>query len=89
MQSFVEQLNEWGFALKQTLEAQLETGSLAAVLVVFAAGVLTSFTPCVYPMIPVTVTYIGGASAGNRRRAISLSLVYVLCVDFFAQDALE
>jgi len=48
------------------------------VFVVFAAGVLTSFTPCVYPMIPVTVTYIGGASAGNRRRAVSLSLVYVL-----------
>lgn len=74
----VETLNEWGYALSQTLQGQLEAGSVAAVLVVFAAGVLTSFTPCVYPMIPVTVTYIGGAAAGDRRRAISLSLVYVL-----------
>jgi thiol:disulfide interchange protein DsbD len=69
-------LNEWGYALSQTLQGQLDSGSPAAILVVFAAGVLTSLTPCVYPMIPVTVTYIGGAAAGNRRRAVSLSLVY-------------
>jgi thiol:disulfide interchange protein DsbD len=74
----LERINEWGFALSQTLQGQLEAGSAAAVFVVFAAGVLTSFTPCVYPMIPVTVTYIGGASAGSRRRAVTLSLVYVL-----------
>jgi thiol:disulfide interchange protein DsbD len=78
MSGFMERINEWGYALSQTLDAQLETGSLAAIFVVFAAGVLTSFTPCVYPMIPVTVTYIGGASAGSRRRAVTLSLVYVL-----------
>lgn len=77
MHGFLERINEWGYALGETLEGQLEAGSIAALLVVFAAGVLTSFTPCVYPMIPVTVTYIGGAADGNRRRAISLSLVYV------------
>jgi thiol:disulfide interchange protein len=78
MTGFTERLNEWGYALGQTLQGQLEAGSAAALVVVFAAGVLTSFTPCVYPMIPVTVTYIGGASAGNRRRAVALSVVYVL-----------
>jgi thiol:disulfide interchange protein DsbD len=77
MSGFIERINEWGYALGQTLDGQLESGSMAAVFVVFAAGVLTSFTPCVYPMIPVTVTYIGGASAGSRRRAVTLSLVYV------------
>lgn len=74
----IETLNEWGYALQQVLDAQLQAGSFSAVFVVFAAGVLTSFTPCVYPMIPVTVTYIGAASAGSRRRAVTLSLVYVL-----------
>jgi thiol:disulfide interchange protein len=74
----METLNEWGFHLSQTLQAQLQAGSLGAVFVVFAAGVLTSLTPCVYPMIPVTVTYIGGAAAGNRRRAVALSVTYVL-----------
>jgi len=74
----IDRLNEWGYALSQTLQGQLDAGSLSAVFVVFAAGVLTSFTPCVYPMIPVTVTYIGGAAAGNRRRAVALSTTYVL-----------
>lgn len=74
----IEQINEWGYALQKVLETQLEAGSVAAIFVVFAAGVLTSFTPCVYPMIPVTVTYIGGAAAGSRRRAVKLSVVYVL-----------
>src|SRR5512142_2830093 len=38
---------------------------------------VTSLTPCVYPVYPVTVTYIGGSAGGNRRRAVALSLVYV------------
>ena len=60
-----ELLTTWGQQLQQILNQQLESGSILAVFVVFAAGVLTSFTPCVYPMIPVTVTYIGGAAAGT------------------------
>ncbi len=78
MHELTELINSWNYELGQTLQGYLETGSLAAIFVVFASGVLTSFTPCVYPMIPVTVTYIGGAAAGNRRRAVSLSVVYVL-----------
>lgn len=78
MGSILDTLNQWGFALSQTLDAQLQSGSVAALFVVFAAGVLTSFTPCVYPMIPVTVTFIGGAAGGDRRRAVGLSLLYVL-----------
>ena len=74
----IDRLNEWGYALSQTLQGQLDAGSASAIFVVFAAGVLTSFTPCVYPMIPVTVTYIGGAAGGNRRRAVALSVTYVL-----------
>jgi thiol:disulfide interchange protein DsbD len=78
MHAFLERINEWGYALSKTLEGQLEAGSAAALAVVFAAGVLTSFTPCVYPMIPVTVTFIGGSAAGKRSRAVSLSSIYVL-----------
>lgn len=73
----LEQLNEWGYRLHEALQPMLEAGSLTAVLVVFAAGVLTSFTPCVYPMIPVTVTFMGSAAAGNRRLAFTLSAIYV------------
>ncbi len=45
----------------------------------FVAGLLTSFTPCVYPMIPITAAYIGGSSGkGSRLRALLLSMSYVL-----------
>jgi thiol:disulfide interchange protein DsbD len=77
----VEALLDWfqnaGFQLGQTLQGQLHVRSFASIFVVFAGGVLTSFTPCVYPMIPVTVSYIGGAAGGSRKRAVGLSLVYV------------
>lgn len=51
----------------------------------FAAGVLTSLTPCIYPMIPITAAIVGGselseAVKGVRRsrwRALRLSLAYV------------
>lgn len=78
MQSFRELIDGWGYGLSEMLKGQLEAGSMAALLVVFAAGVLTSLTPCVYPMIPVTVTYMGAAASGSRRRAVGLSLIYVL-----------
>jgi len=77
MEGLLHTLSQWGYELSRTLQGQLQSRSVAAVFVVFAAGVLTSFTPCVYPMIPVTVTFIGGAAAGDRRRAVGLSLVYV------------
>jgi cytochrome c-type biogenesis protein len=78
MHQFLEMINEWQYSLGQSVGGMLETNSPMVILVVFAAGVLTSLTPCVYPMIPVTVAYMGAAAAGSRRRAVWLSAVYVL-----------
>jgi thiol:disulfide interchange protein DsbD len=51
---------------------------LVALPLLFGAGVLTSLTPCVYPMIPITVGVIGGTAAGrSRRRTALLTLTYV------------
>jgi cytochrome c-type biogenesis protein len=50
----------------------------AAVPVLFAAGVLTSLTPCVYPMIPITVALVGGQAGGGRRAALRLTIAYVV-----------
>lgn len=36
--------------------------SWLAVLLCFASGILTSLTPCVYPMIPITINIFGRAS---------------------------
>jgi thiol:disulfide interchange protein DsbD len=49
-----------------------------AFVAVFAAGVLVSFTPCVYPVIPLTLGYIGARSVGRRWKGFFLSLIYVL-----------
>lgn len=78
MASPQELLSGWSNDLRVLLEPRLQSFSPFAYVIVFAAGVLTSFTPCVYPMIPVTVTYIGGSQAGSKKRAALRTLVYVL-----------
>lgn len=56
----------------------IQSNPALAFFVVFAAGVLVSFTPCVYPVIPLTLGFIGAKSAESRSRGFFLSLVYVL-----------
>jgi thiol:disulfide interchange protein DsbD len=49
-------------------------------------GVALNLTPCVYPLISVTVAFFGGRSAGAEGRALRRSLFYVLgiCLTFSA-----
>jgi thioredoxin:protein disulfide reductase len=44
---------------------------------VFAAGILASLTPCVYPMIPITMAIVGAKGSG-KARGFQLSLMLVL-----------
>jgi thiol:disulfide interchange protein DsbD len=60
------------------LGSLLGTGSILAFGVAFAGGVLTSLTPCVYPLIPITVSIFGARKAGSRGEAMALSGLYVL-----------
>src|SRR5512147_2027941 len=60
------------------LAAQLGQGSILAYGGAFAGGVLTSLTPCVYPLIPITVSIFGARKAGSRAQAMPLSGLYVL-----------
>jgi thioredoxin:protein disulfide reductase len=55
----------------------LGSGSWLAFVVAFAGGVLTSLTPCVYPLIPITVSIFGARKAGTRGEAALLSGLYV------------
>jgi cytochrome c-type biogenesis protein len=60
---------------------RLSASPITAIPLLFAAGVLTSLTPCVYPMIPITAAIVGGTSANavpRRARAAVLTLSYVL-----------
>ena len=51
------------------LAAQLSANPVAALPVLFGAGVLTSLTPCVYPMIPITAAIVGGQSVAGCEAA--------------------
>ena len=64
--------------LEGRLARALASGSWLAFLLVFLGGVLTSFTPCVYPVIPITISYVGGSAKGNPLRGFVLSLWFVL-----------
>jgi thiol:disulfide interchange protein DsbD len=60
------------------LNDALERGAFAAFLLVFLGGLLTGFTPCVYPMIPITIAVIGAQASGKKLGGFVLSLFYVL-----------
>lgn len=55
-----------------------EGGLLAALGLVFVAGLLASLTPCVYPLIPITIGVFGARDSDSRLQSFGLSLVYVL-----------
>lgn len=67
-----------GLAGDLGLAGLLGKGSILAYAVAFAGGVLTSLTPCVYPLIPITVSIFGARKASGRGEAVALSLLYVL-----------
>jgi cytochrome c-type biogenesis protein len=64
------------------ISGQLSASPLIALPVLFIAGVLTSLTPCIYPMIPITAAIVGGQSVGeaapSRLRTVLLTLTYVV-----------
>ena len=66
------------------LATQLSGNPAAALPLLFGAGVLTSLTPCVYPMIPITAAIVGGQTvaegqaAPSRWRPVALTFVYVI-----------
>ncbi len=57
----------------------LEHGSVGmALALIFVAGLMTSLTPCVYPMIAITVSVFGARQAKSRSEAALLSTAFVL-----------
>lgn len=53
--------------------------SFTTLLGAFLAGIGTSFTPCVYPLIPVTLALFGaGSECPSKARALGLGICYVL-----------
>lgn len=63
---------------KEDLQNRLSHGGFLTFLFIFFMGFLTSLTPCVYPLIPITVSIFGAKETKSKIQAFSLASVYVL-----------
>lgn len=61
--------------IASTLES---SGLLLSLLFVFLGGLALNLTPCVYPLIPITIGYFGGQSEGKTSKLFVLGVLYVL-----------
>jgi thiol:disulfide interchange protein DsbD len=50
---------------------------LWTLLGIFAGGIALNLTPCVYPLIPITVSYFGGRSGQGQGRLVLHGLFYI------------
>jgi len=55
-----------------------ERGVFWMYLAALLGGILASLTPCVLPIIPLTITVIGARATKSRSKGFMLSLIYVL-----------
>lgn len=62
-------------SIASTLES---SGIVLSLLFIFLGGLALNLTPCVYPLIPITIGYFGGQSEGRTSRLFLLGILYVL-----------
>ncbi|WP_413159944.1 cytochrome c biogenesis protein CcdA [Capilliphycus salinus ALCB114379] len=60
------------------VKTQLTELSWVSVGIIFLAGLLTSLTPCMLSMLPITIGYIGGYETQNRLQAAAQSTWFAL-----------
>jgi len=53
-------------------------GLLIGLLLVFLGGLALNLTPCVYPLIPITVGYFGGQSEGSTTKLFFMGILFIL-----------
>jgi thiol:disulfide interchange protein DsbD len=70
-----ESYSQW---VERIIKGELEKKSFLLFLLVFVAGFLTSLTPCVYPVIPIVMGYIGTRSGNKKLKGLYLSIFFVL-----------
>ncbi|BCL35235.1 cytochrome c biogenesis protein CcdA [Nostoc sp. MS1] len=75
LQTQIYQLEQFANTL---VSDQLTHLSLLSIGIIFAAGLLTSLTPCMLSMLPITIGYIGGYEAKNRWQAAAQSTWFAL-----------
>ncbi|AFY55890.1 MAG: cytochrome c biogenesis protein CcdA [Cyanobacteria bacterium J06633_8] len=75
LQTQLYQLEQFANSL---VSNQLTHLSLISIGIIFLAGLLTSLTPCMLSMLPITIGYIGGYEAKSRIQAAAQSTWFAL-----------
>ncbi|WP_448266597.1 cytochrome c biogenesis protein CcdA [Nostoc sp. DSM 114159] len=75
LQTQIYQLEQFANSL---VSNQLTHLSWVSVGIIFVAGLLTSLTPCMLSMLPITIGYIGGYEAKSRLQAAAQSTWFAL-----------
>lgn len=65
-------------AAQSSAPAQSEEGWAAFLAVAFGFGLASIFTPCVFPMIPITMSYFLNRQSGGRRDSVTQAVVFCL-----------
>ncbi|MFC2157955.1 protein-disulfide reductase DsbD family protein [Acidobacteriota bacterium] len=55
-----------------------ERGLFLTFLLIFLGGLALNLTPCVYPIIPITIGYFGGQAQGRKGGILAHAIMYVL-----------
>jgi cytochrome c-type biogenesis protein len=63
--------------LIDNLHFYIQGSVLLAFLAAYVGGILVGLTPCTYPLIPITVGFIGAQGSPSRLRGFLLSICYV------------
>jgi thiol:disulfide interchange protein DsbD len=62
-----------------SISSRLErSGLLLSLIFVFIGGLALNLTPCVYPLIPITIGYFGGQSEGKTSRLVMMGILFVV-----------
>lgn len=75
-------MNQLADSLQNLLSSGSLSGALLALGLAYVGGVLSSLTPCIYPMIPITVGVVGGLQNKHEKRntkaVVIRGIAYVL-----------
>lgn len=55
-----------------------EKGLFVSLILIFLGGLALNLTPCVYPLIPITVSFFGAQSSGSKSQSILMGIFYAL-----------
>jgi thioredoxin:protein disulfide reductase len=55
-----------------------EKGMFFGLLFIFLGGLALNLTPCIYPLIPITISFFGAQSSGNKMQSITMGIFYAL-----------